>query len=383
MLKVDAKDYINLLNICYEEKTALMVYGGYGIGKSMIPRQVFEATAKNKNKKFILWEETTKDEKIEIIHNAKKYFVFCDQRICQMDSTELRGVPNMLNTEMLQTIPYSWAVYFTQKDADGIIFFDELNLAVPTVMSSAYQIINDRTISDRRISDDVFVLAAGNRREDCGNIFEMPDPLHDRFCEIELEVNMEDWVAWAYRNVNAHLISFIQWKPSRLYDVSFNKKEKASTPRGIARASKLVKQRDILGPLTYKLIAMSCGEPFACEFQSYIANYKELNWESIFKNPKSIKDFTTDKLWAVVGGLAEKFTEECNIEDFHNIIKVINNVPSDFAVVSLKMLKGKNQELFDKYTDEKSPCFEDFKKAVKDNLKYLYFIEKESGEDAE
>ena len=90
-----------------------------------------------------------------------------------------------------------------------MIFFDEINLAPPTVAGSAYQIINDRTISDRRLADDVFCMGAGNRAEDKAHIFDMPMPLHDRFAEVEIGVNLEDWTEWAAGKINSHLISFI------------------------------------------------------------------------------------------------------------------------------------------------------------------------------
>ena len=157
MYATTTKGYERILEACWKSKIPLYVYGGFGIGKSQIPRQVFKVKAESMNLIYREWEHTTEDEKMEMIGNPDKYFVLCDQRVGQMDSTDLRGIPNMMNTEMLKTIPYAWVIYFTQKLAHGVILFDELNLAPPSVAGTAYQIINDRTISDRKVGDDVLL----------------------------------------------------------------------------------------------------------------------------------------------------------------------------------------------------------------------------------
>lgn len=348
MYKTTTVGYKQMLERCYEVKQSLMVYGGFGIGKSAIPRQVFEKVAERRNRKFIMWETTSDTEKNEMIENAEKYFVFCDQRIGQMDSTDLRGIPNMMDTDKLKTIPYAWVIYFTQPKADGVIFFDEINLAPPTVAGSAYQIINDRTISDRRLSDNVLVMGAGNRSEDKAHIFEMPMPLHDRFAEVEIGVNVDDWCEWAAGKVSPHLISFINWKPNRLYHADVKKGDKPSTPRAIERASRLLGDKDITDNESFELIAIACGEAFASEFQAYAKFYSQLNWDAIYKNPESVKKFEMDKLWAVAGGMTDQFLKGVKEDRFSAMMDVTLEMRPDFALVGLKMMKDGNRKVFSK-----------------------------------
>lgn len=346
MYKTSTVGFKQMIRDCYETKIPLMVYGGYGIGKSMIPRQIFADIAKEKDRQFIVWEKTTNEEKNEMISNPEKYFVFCDQRIGGMDSTDLRGIPNMLDTDKLQTIPYAWVVYFTQKNAAGVCFFDEINLAPPTVAGSAYQIINDRTISDRKLADDVFCMAAGNRSEDKAHIFDMPMPLHDRFAEVEISPNVDDWSEWAAGKINPHLVSFINWKPNRLYHADVKKGDKPSTPRAIERASKLLGDKEITDNRAFELLAISCGEAFATEFQAYAKYYSQLNWASIYKNPECVQKFEMDKLWAVAGGLSDQFLRGCDDKTFESMMDVTLEMRPDFALVSLKMMKDGNKKKF-------------------------------------
>ena len=367
MYKTSTTGYKSMLKNCYETKVPLMVYGGFGIGKSMIPRQIFADIADSKGRKFIMWEATTDTEKNEMIDNPEKYFVFCDQRIGQMDSTDLRGIPNMMDTDKLKTIPYSWVIYFTQAKADGVIFFDEINLAPPTVAGSAYQIINDRTISDRRLADDVFCMGAGNRAEDKAHIFDMPMPLHDRFAEVEIGVNLEDWTEWAAGKINSHLISFINWKPNRLYHADVKKGDKPSTPRSIERTSRLLRDIDITSNEAFELVSIGAGEALAAEFQAYAKYYSQLNWASIYKNPETVQKFEMDKLWAVAGGMTDQFLKGVDDKVFSSMMDVTLEMRPDFALVGLKMMKDGNKK---KFTGQIKKC-KNFQKIVKTHAKFI------------
>lgn len=367
MYKTSTVGYKEMLRNCYETKVPLMVYGGFGIGKSQIPRQVFEEIAKAKKREFVLWEHTSDTEKNEMIANAEKYFVFCDQRIGQMDSTDLRGIPNMMDTDKLKTIPYAWVIYFTQPEADGVVFFDEINLAPPTVAGSAYQIINDRCISDRKLGDNVFCMGAGNRAEDKAHIFDMPMPLHDRFAEVEINVNVDDWTEWAAGTVNSHLISFINWKPNRLYHADVKKGDKPSTPRSVERASILLADGDITDNHSFELVAIACGEAFASEFQAYAKYYSQLNWTSIYKNPATVKKFEMDKLWAVAGGMTDQFLKGVDDKIFASMMDVTLEMRPDFALVGLKMMKDGNKK---KFTTQIKKC-KNFQQIVKTHAKFI------------
>lgn len=371
MYKISTNGYKNLLKRCFHStpKMPLMVYGGFGVGKSVIPSQVFKEVAKDMGKKFIKWEETTDEQKLEIISHAGDYFVFCDQRIAQMDTTDLRGIPNMMNTDMLKTIPYSWIVYFTQPKANGLLFFDEINLAPPSVMGSAYQIIHNRTVSDRRIGDGVLIMSAGNRQQDKAHIFQMPAPLRDRYLEAEVEPNLEVWANdFAYENgINPHLISFLMWKPALFYKVDVPDNCKCSTPRGIERTSLMLGDIDITSPEAFEIVSVSVGEAFATEFQAYVKYYSQLNWENIYKNPETVKKFEVDKLWSVAGGMAEQFSRKDKNYEMEQQLQVVLNMPPDFAMVCLNMMKGTDKPRFIKTIKK---C-DSFMKVFKSNGKYL------------
>ena len=341
MYKISTSTYAEILKTCYEAKSPLYVYGGPGIGKSEIPKQVFHKIADEKKLEFLDWNDLTLDQRSECIKNPDKYFIFCDQRISQMDTTDLRGIPNMINTTMLETVPMSWVIYFTQPSAHGCIFFDELNLAAPAVAGQAYQIINDRCVADRRLAADVFVFGAGNRLNDQAHVFEMPFPLRDRFNEFEIFPDVDSWTKnFAIpAKINSHLIAFVNWKESYLYHVDKNAANKSSTPRGIARASKLIGDRDITTNEVFQLVSISVGEGFAAQFQAYCKHFQSLDWNVIYSKPATVSSFEVDKLWAIVGGLSEQHTKGVEQKRFDEMMCVVMAMRADFAIVCLRMLK--------------------------------------------
>jgi MoxR-like ATPase len=52
------------------------------------------------------------------------------------------------------------------------------------------------------------IFAAGNRQGDRGVTYSMPAPLANRFSHYELDVNLDDWVDWAYKNNNLFICFF-------------------------------------------------------------------------------------------------------------------------------------------------------------------------------
>jgi len=348
MYTINTETYAQVLDKCYKTKAPLFVYGPPGVGKSEIPRQVFPKTAKSMNRTYLDWVESTHDEKMAAIESPEKYWVFCDQRVGQMDSTDLRGIPNMINSDMLETIPMAWIIYFTSAKAAGAIFFDELNLAAPVVAGQAYQIINERAVSDRTLAKDVFVFGAGNRAGiDQAYVQEMPFPLKDRFCEVELQPSANLWIKnYAAKNVNPHLVAFIGWKASYLFKVDESKTNKSSTPRGIKRASDLMDGMDILSNEAHMYVSMSVGEAFATEFQAYTKHYADLDWDELLSNPSVIGEYKIDRVWAVVGGIVERMkcieakASPQNQALFDSYMDLVYpHMATDFAVSTLRMVR--------------------------------------------
>jgi hypothetical protein len=174
----------------YGHHTPVMLWGPPGVGKSQMVAQV------------------------AMRHGAP----LIDIRLSQMEPSDLRGIP-FRNGEVVE-----WAIPSMLPDIErhgtaGILFLDEITSAPPSVSAAAYQLILDRRLGEYEVPEHWAIIAAGNRQGDRGVTYSMPAPLANRFSHYEVEVNLDDWVAWAFANgVDDRIIGFLRFRPDLLFD---------------------------------------------------------------------------------------------------------------------------------------------------------------------
>ncbi len=170
--------------------TPVMLWGPPGVGKSQMVAQV----AANHDVPLI------------------------DIRLSQMEPSDLRGIPFREGNEVEWAIPAMLPSSKRHGDR-GILFIDEINSAPPSVSAAAYQLILDRKLGEYEIPDGWAIIAAGNRQGDRGVTYSMPAPLANRFSHYEVEINIDDWVAWAYANqIDERIIAFLRFRQDLLFD---------------------------------------------------------------------------------------------------------------------------------------------------------------------
>jgi MoxR-like ATPase len=170
--------------------TPVMLWGPPGVGKSDMIREVAEK------------------------HQAP----VIDIRLSQMEPSDLRGIPFRDNGRVEWAIP-SLLPDQKRHGNQGILFLDEITSAPPTVSAAAYQLILDRRLGEYQVPQGWAIFAAGNRQGDRGVTYSMPAPLANRFSHFEVETNLDDWVAWAYRNqIDERIIAFLRFRPELLFD---------------------------------------------------------------------------------------------------------------------------------------------------------------------
>jgi MoxR-like ATPase len=170
--------------------TPVMLWGPPGVGKSDIVREV----AKRHGSQVI------------------------DIRLSQMEPSDLRGIPFREDGRVEWAVP-SLLPNAERHGATGVLFLDEITSAPPTVSAAAYQLILDRRLGDYRVPDGWAIFAAGNRQGDRGVTYTMPAPLANRFSHFEFEVNLDDWVAWAWdHEIDERVIGFLRFRPELIFD---------------------------------------------------------------------------------------------------------------------------------------------------------------------
>lgn len=141
-----------------------------------------------------------------------------DIRLSQMEPSDLRGIP-FKNDDIVE-----WAIPAMLPDINrhgekGVLFLDEITSAVPSVSAAAYQLILDRRLGEYEVPQGWAIFAAGNRQGDRGVTYTMPSPLANRFSHFDVDLNLDDWVAWAYQHdVDERIIAFLRFRPELLFD---------------------------------------------------------------------------------------------------------------------------------------------------------------------
>lgn len=170
--------------------TPVMIWGPPGVGKSQVIAQV-----------------------------ASRHGVpIIDIRLSQLEPSDLRGIPFRVGEHVEWAVP-SMLPEAVRHGPRGLLFLDEITSAPPAVSAAAYQLILDRRLGAYEIPAGWAIFAAGNRQGDRGVTYTMPAPLANRFAHFEFEVNLDDWVAWAYANgIDERIIGFLRFRPELLFE---------------------------------------------------------------------------------------------------------------------------------------------------------------------
>lgn len=325
MLKVNHIELNSILKEYYKRKLSLFVLGAFGIGKSFCVRDTAMEIAKERAREFVEWNRLSAKEKQEVYEYPEKYFVLIDERLSEYDSSDIKGLPNFKEGKdtLDWKVPF-WCKLLTKENADGVVFFDEINLATPLVISSVYKIIYDRIVGEEKISKNWFIVGAGNREEDRAFTHTLPAPVKDRGGEVELIApSIEDWTIWATQHeIDSRIIGFVNFKPSNLYKVNFEDNQKYTTTRGWERLSKLILNTKTSD--TFELLCKTAiSEGIASEFVSFCKLQDKFNLEDIIKHPEKLKGVDDISIkYLLLSSVAERYSKKEKGIDFDKIVEI-------------------------------------------------------------
>ncbi|MGC8729674.1 MAG: ATP-binding protein, partial [Elusimicrobiales bacterium] len=181
--KITPQELSNMLRILdnMDNPPALMVYGPPGIGKTSILKEFAES----------------KNYELRVKH------------LSRMDTTDWSGIPKMdKDQKYSEFLPIS---LFKKSDRKIVIFFDELNTAMPQVLNAALDVILEKKADSETFSKDAelpkntIILAAGNLGpdEDGTYVEELSMAVKTRMIQAILETDLKQWVSWA-KNKKIH-----------------------------------------------------------------------------------------------------------------------------------------------------------------------------------
>ncbi len=264
--------------------TPVMVWGPPGIGKS----QIVAAVASQHNVPVI------------------------DIRLSQMEPTDLRGIPFRDGDTVVWSIPALLPNAKRHGDK-GILFLDEITSAPPTVTAAAYQLILDRRLGEYRVPEGWAIFAAGNRHGDRGVTYAMPAPLANRFTHYDLQADLDDWTAWAYRtDIDERVIAFLRFRPELLLDMKSSTTLAAfPSPRTWEYASRALRKFADTPALLLDAIQASVGVAAGVELKAFMDHIRDLpDIEAIAQGRSDAIPGAIDLQYAVASSLVRRVVRE-------------------------------------------------------------------------
>jgi len=300
----------------------VMVWSVYGQGKSAVAKQVAESF-------------NTPD---------KSEYGFIDLRATLLDPVDLMGVPTVVNGKTHWAAPGILPV-----EGYGLIIIDELPTAAPMVQAALLQLMLDRKIGEYELPKGWSIIAAGNRTGDRSGAGRLNMALANRMVHVDMDVDLDDWVAWALDNVDFELekvnarehngrlpiktevISFCRFRPNLLSDPDPSRTEYAqATPRTWEFVSNIM-HNGIDPDIEYDVYKGTIGEGPAAELLAFLKIYRNLpNRDQILMDPEGAHVPTDPAtLYAICGSLSVASSEQT----IGNIVKYSNRLPSEFSVL--------------------------------------------------
>ncbi len=205
-------------------------------------------------------------------------------------------------------------------DPYGALVLEDITQAQRAVQCACFQLVQERSMGDVELSDNVRIILTGNRASDKAGARELPSPLRNRVMLLDLEPNVEEWMYWAASQGLPGVIgAFINYKPnffSQLPAQADKENGQFATPRAWENLGRVYNAciefggggPGGLGPLRTASQGL-LGNGVGHEFTEFVKLQKELpDPQAVLDNPeKAMKSppEDPDRLTALVTALGE------------------------------------------------------------------------------
>ena len=284
--------------------TPVMLWGAPGVGKSQMVAQIAE------------------NHGVPLI----------DIRLSQMEPSDLRGIPFRVDEFVEWAVP-SMLPNLKRHGSRGILFLDEITSAPPSVSAAAYQLILDRKLGEYEVPEGWAIIAAGNRQGDRGVTYSMPAPLANRFSHYEVEINLDDWVAWAYANgIDERIIAFLRFRQDLLFEFDAAQNPVAfPSPRSWEFAHRALQKFDESTNLLLGALQACVGKAAGIEVKAFVDSLDQMpDLDAIVKGEEVATPKEIDLQYAVATALVGRAIRAKETDDAMKIHGNILNYASRF-----------------------------------------------------
>ena len=294
---------------------AVMIWGSPGIGKSEIVYQLGDTL------------------------NAKVFEI----RANLYDPVDVRGGLKVVE-QMDGTYRTKYGVPEDYPDSSYpgtvVLFIDDITHAPKATQAALMQLLLMDRIGTYQLPPNTIKIAAGNRSFDRAGAMGMTTAVQSRFRHYTLEPHIDDFCAHAHKiGMDPSIPAFLRYRPNLLHDMDTTEGA-FPTPRTWSFVSNALPFIDDDG---FYDIASCVGDGAAGEYLSFRKIYHELpDIEQIVRSPGSVRvPDSPSTLYAVAGALSAR----ANQQDIKPIMTYLRRLPSEYQVVAVKDILGKDRSL--------------------------------------
>ena len=236
------------------------------------------------------------------------------------DSLNGRSVYNQATGEMID-IPPTWykkVIAKCEKEPDKfhVVFFDEINNALPSIQGMAFNIVLDREVNGLwKLPPNARVVAAGNDMADSLAANQIAAPFFNRFAHVYINTTTEKWLAWAKRNhIHPAIYSYIAYKKGETLRSKYDGERPNADPRKWEMASKM-----LYATGRPEMLRALIGEDITDEFVQF-CNQPVITLENVLSGNYTkgeVESLNTAEKYATTMGLLQADEEDLDaVRDF-------------------------------------------------------------------
>ena len=229
------------------------------------------------------------------------------------DSLNGRSVYNQDTGEMID-LPPTWykkvvAKCEAEPDKLHVVFFDEINNALPSIQGMAFNIVLDKEVNGLwKLPENARVVAAGNDMQDSIAANQLAAPFFNRFAHVYINTTTEKWLDWARESdIHPAIYSFIAYKRGETLRSTYDGEKPNADPRKWEMASKMLYAtgcpemlRSLIGEEITEEFVRFCSKPVITLERVLAGDYTE----------QEIEELDTAERYATAIGLSQAGEEQ-------------------------------------------------------------------------
>lgn len=275
------------MSINNPQERPLMIWGAPGIGKTQIVQAVLKSI---EGKRRLIDVQTSKMAPDDWALPA----IYKDEVTKEMQAVD---------------IPKSWLPVYrptgdkeqdakrdeaTNQGDGGVLFFDELSRATPSVQNTCLKIMDEKIIGDAVLGSKWSIISASNRNDDDPDSdISFGKALGNRFTQINYVPDFKSWKEWAINKVDPRILDFLEFNQEYFYNMDDDPEQSIfASPRSWDEASVKLgmlvqdaeKYNDTISNADItQVIGANVGMDIATEFNTFLRILQSFSKEDIRK----------------------------------------------------------------------------------------------------